>query len=790
MWVVFVAMGAAAAVELEGPASEGRLFTDECESTERGGLRNYVDNLEVDNSNPQYHDMDGARFKRVNARDGSVRYDSLQGFVSARVTGYVFTHMALMNWELLVGTVDVESGFSPARVLNSSNLNEHVVASSVEEGETVGWVKFRVALEGLDCPRSVQVEMRGSATADTNAGWGLQLGAVELEESATPMCGIPSCVPGQEILDKCGEPRASEGLTGLLDDTDSIDANVYEATANVVVDRSNASAFFAGDAARFKRADGAPGGVTYFVPEGVLSMSLTVFACGGVGRLTVTPYSDPDCRPLSVRPILDDSGFEAGCWRMLRANLDFGSSDCPPTFVGIQMEGGQGWELQLSEVRLTGYGVAQNAAGLTALAQRPQKGRSVVERFFPVLVLAACLSGIVAITLALKVTRLCRGANGSPPQLVRWIANNEFGRGDGTGGKPDKAAFDRISTFTSLTPRGTSLGMQGYSSPAKSNSLSPRGTALGMQAYPSPRTGAAIGPRGVQMHGYSSPHTKPTISPRGSQMHGYSSPGTQPTVSPKGAQKQGYAAPMKPISEAASLRSISFSSEVKAKVEPPRRQGHRRGSSFFEQRMRDIQKTFAPAKKPAMANREGELVREKMVGQGGFGSVWKATWEGAPVALKIVALPASLSAEARKARMAVTEAAVSGCLAHPNVVQTFTCDVRATPGEEGGEGDAAAKGSRPWTPWGEFAGQKRRGVTNFIAGGSPRRLEIRLVMEYCDGGSLRDALRERRFLDKAGRPVFEHVLLTALDIARGMRCLHHSRIIHGDLKPGNVLLKL
>ncbi|GIL75841.1 hypothetical protein Vretifemale_5524, partial [Volvox reticuliferus] len=62
----------------------------------------------------------------------------------------------------------------------------------------------------------------------------------------------------------------------------------------------------------------------------------------------------------------------------------------------------------------------------------------------------------------------------------------------------------------------------------------------------------------------------------------------------------------------------------------------------------------------------------------------------------------------------------------------------------------------------------------------------RIVMEDADQGSLLEALRHGRFGVNNGR--LRVVLLTALDIARGMAFLHGHNVIHGDLKPSNVLL--
>jgi serine/threonine protein kinase len=65
-------------------------------------------------------------------------------------------------------------------------------------------------------------------------------------------------------------------------------------------------------------------------------------------------------------------------------------------------------------------------------------------------------------------------------------------------------------------------------------------------------------------------------------------------------------------------------------------------------------------------------------------------------------------------------------------------------------------------------------------------------MEYCDSGSLHQAIRRGVFHRTAadGRQSvdMEAVCRTLLDIAAGMEYLHHMRIFMKDLKPKNVLL--
>eukprot|EP00208_Stichococcus_sp_RCC1054_P005154 CAMPEP_0206136620 /NCGR_PEP_ID=MMETSP1473-20131121/1860_1 /ASSEMBLY_ACC=CAM_ASM_001109 /TAXON_ID=1461547 /ORGANISM="Stichococcus sp, Strain RCC1054" /LENGTH=861 /DNA_ID=CAMNT_0053529295 /DNA_START=345 /DNA_END=2930 /DNA_ORIENTATION=+ len=72
----------------------------------------------------------------------------------------------------------------------------------------------------------------------------------------------------------------------------------------------------------------------------------------------------------------------------------------------------------------------------------------------------------------------------------------------------------------------------------------------------------------------------------------------------------------------------------------------------------------------------------------------------------------------------------------------------------------------------------------------PGQLQTWMLLEYCDRGSLEQAIRARRFYKKVdGTLDLLSVCRTLLDIAAGIQYLHSIGIVHADLKPANVLLK-
>eukprot|EP00798_Chlamydomonas_sp_ICE-L_P015533 gene15533-21624_t len=175
---------------------------------------------------------------------------------------------------------------------------------------------------------------------------------------------------------------------------------------------------------------------------------------------------------------------------------------------------------------------------------------------------------------------------------------------------------------------------------------------------------------------------------------------------------------------------------------------------------------------------EQQFEVHSQLGKGAFGVVYKGTWRGLEVAIKRIIFQLLSGAEGDAGRAtALREAAINASLNHPNIVTTYSYDMKPLSPEPGPH------------MGGESSGDSNKTVPNTM----PKGLmdwQLYIIQELCERGSLLNAFEEMRFFDTQREiPKLDMVLAIAEDIASGMAYIHSRNIIHGDLKPDNVLLK-
>eukprot|EP00884_Botryococcus_braunii_P005691 jgi/Botrbrau1/15122/Bobra.0283s0001.1 len=225
----------------------------------------------------------------------------------------------------------------------------------------------------------------------------------------------------------------------------------------------------------------------------------------------------------------------------------------------------------------------------------------------------------------------------------------------------------------------------------------------------------------------------------------------------------------------------------------------------------------------------------------------KAKWNGVFVAVKVV----EHNAQTGSMLSTLRESALSQSISHPNVVTTYKIvTIRVDANGEGqaedlrdpsktvtpvaGMGGPAkgldslpsdsaqtSKGTTPWgaaprsppnqisaprmevvpTEHGELAilpvkekssgadkDSPRNSEDSFSADGGLQ--ETWMILEFCDKGTVEQAMASGRFKTRGtNTPDMLMVLACLKDIASGMEYLHSLGVLHGDLKPANVLLK-
>eukprot|EP00892_Ulva_mutabilis_P009188 jgi/Ulvmu1/6641/UM003_0279.1 len=183
-----------------------------------------------------------------------------------------------------------------------------------------------------------------------------------------------------------------------------------------------------------------------------------------------------------------------------------------------------------------------------------------------------------------------------------------------------------------------------------------------------------------------------------------------------------------------------------------------------------VQECVAAAVRNLQARLQEDLQADHLqlhavLGRGGFGVVHQGEWRGLPVAIKTMDFRVDGEGGAAEDTAALAqEAAIAINLVHRNVVATYYTDVRQV-----GDGDEDGAHAAPavYLPL----------------------LRFYLVQEFCNGGSLREAVACGFFTVDAMPRRWGPLMLVLADIAGGMAHMHAKRICHGDLNPSNILLK-
>ncbi|KAG2428392.1 hypothetical protein HYH02_014408 [Chlamydomonas schloesseri] len=166
----------------------------------------------------------------------------------------------------------------------------------------------------------------------------------------------------------------------------------------------------------------------------------------------------------------------------------------------------------------------------------------------------------------------------------------------------------------------------------------------------------------------------------------------------------------------------------------------------MEMRISQLKEAVAAAASPVLASQgsgRGSKTTPRLLGKGAYGVVELGGWKGTLAAIKTVV---QLVSDARRLERLASEVAIACSLSHPCLVATYDYSLEQLPlgtaaGGAGGGGGGGAMLFAPLAPpTAAYSSTEGHGDDD-----GTTTVRLRLVMEYCEGGTLKEALLQGLF---------------------------------------------
>eukprot|EP00210_Caulerpa_lentillifera_P006255 g5974.t1 len=330
---------------------------DSCDQASRsfrrlGSLSTVSSNIVVDETNAADFNGDSHRYKREVNAVGFVSYISQRGFVQIEVTGFVFNPSVTRPWSISISTgtnlVHTNGTRESVFKMTERNISDYQV-----RGGSNDWMKFSFVVRVQEtCPKRVNVILDGSASNNEYPGWGVQLSDIVLVNSWYDRCQASCRIHESTCASEFTPRRFTDPASNFL--------RLKSRSSNIRIDRSNPNQYYNGDHARFKRSNANSGEIVYRASRGIKRVEVEYFQyeSSTATSLALFPYVNQNCQPIRLEPNMrSGKGQTSGGWVHRVAHFDLTALPFCATHVSIHISGGvEGWELQISIVRLTVLG--------------------------------------------------------------------------------------------------------------------------------------------------------------------------------------------------------------------------------------------------------------------------------------------------------------------------------------------------------------------------------------------------------------------------------------------------